>query len=49
MCVGLIVNWGSGRFTDMAKEVAIAMLAIIAMNGFVWALERLYRHGTQLK
>lgn len=45
MCVSLFLNQKPGMLT----EVAIGMIGIIALNGLVWALERLYRHGTQLK
>lgn len=45
MCVSLFLNQKPG----MVTEVAIGMVGIIALNGLVWALERLYRHGTQLK
>lgn len=45
MCVSLFLNKKPG----MVTEVAIGMIGIIALNGLVWTLERLYRHGTQLK
>ncbi|ATE64198.1 hypothetical protein [Rhizorhabdus dicambivorans] len=42
--LSVLLNWGKFNWADLSIQIALSVLALVALNGVAWLIEWLLRH-----